>query len=78
MELTLTRRWVEHKSAEETKTIEPGVEIEYYGTSKFINPVGVVKEKDGKLVIEWHDYNIDTPLDGSDFSNNVLKDCAFY
>lgn len=75
MELTLTRRWVEHKSNTETKEIYHGLRVEYYGNGSVEG--GEIISTPKEFAIMWDDTDFDTPLDGSDKSNNILKHCGF-
>lgn len=78
MKKTLTKRWVEYKQDTQEKEIIIGEEIEYYGNGVQNPSLGIVKEKFGSMVIEWEDSEHDTPLDGSEQSEKILKDCGFY
>ena len=77
MELTLTTRWIVHKCDQQTREITEGMAIEYYGNGVDNSSSGAIKERDGYYFIEWEDISADTPIDGSEESNKILKDCGF-
>ena len=79
MELTLVRRYTISKA--ETKEIKKGIRILYYGNgAKWINTPshGEIGEDENGFFIVWEDFDTNTPLDGSQYSNDILKMCGFY
>lgn len=51
--------------------------IEYYGNSVANCSYGIILEKDGVFIIDWEDTPNQTILDGSEYSNKILKECGF-
>jgi len=81
MELTLTTRTVYVETVTKTQEVKEGMIISYYGkgNKRIDNPSEgyVMRDFDG-LYIEWDDSCTKTRLDGSDESNDILKNCGWY
>ena len=81
MQLELTNRWNEQHAEKCIRTVTVGDIIEYYGWNNHNvdNPSeGIIKEDDIGFYIEWEDSVSDTRLDGSERSNDILKNCVWY
>lgn len=81
MKLNLTKRWITHHQQEVTKEIYEGLEVEFYfpsDKSQIENPgYGKIQKDEDGFFIEWEDIGSTTRLDGSEYTEDILKDCGF-
>lgn len=75
--LTLTTFWRETKARNQTKELQHGMGVEYYGNGIDYPSQGIIEERDGLFVIVWEDTSHDTIIDGSEKSNKILAECGF-
>lgn len=82
MELELTLKIIEVKKYPETKTVEEGLTVQFYGDSNnwiigIDEPTeGVVKKDDIGFYIDW-EYSGETRIDDSKNSKDILKNCGW-